>query len=226
MRVPPAQSSTEDEQLASASSGSRARSARVTLVSRVPNRNTETRLRASVMACRKCRNRRVYSLIEPEISSSATIGAGLSIRPSFRMSMISPPVRRELAQGAAHVEPQALGVGLVAAGAQFGLRQLHIGDGAGDLGDLGRAHLRKILFLQDLLVGDRQPQFLLLDLRRLIAHRRAAPSASCTRREAGGGFFLAWSGSGTEIQHVLPVFGGAEEQVEGLGEDQHMLVAA
>ena len=23
-------------------------------------------------------------------------------------------------------------------------------------------------------------------------------SASCTRREAGGGFFLAWSGSGTE----------------------------
>jgi MoxR-like ATPase len=64
--------------------------------SRVPNRNTETRLRASVMACRKCRNSRVYSLIEPEISSSATIGAGFSIRPSFLISMISPPVRSEL----------------------------------------------------------------------------------------------------------------------------------
>jgi len=45
IRVPPAQSSTDEEQLASASSGSRALSARVTLVSRVPNRNTETRLR-------------------------------------------------------------------------------------------------------------------------------------------------------------------------------------
>ncbi len=95
MRVPPAQSSTEDEQRASASSGSRARNDRVTLVSRVPNRNTDTRLRASVMAWRKCRNRRVYSLIEPEISKSATIGAGLSIRPTFRISMISPPVRNE-----------------------------------------------------------------------------------------------------------------------------------
>ena len=38
MRVPPDQSSTLAEQAASASSGSRSRSARVTLVSRVPNR--------------------------------------------------------------------------------------------------------------------------------------------------------------------------------------------
>src|ERR1700716_137817 len=67
---------------------------RLTLVSLVPNRNTDTRLRASVMAWRKCRNSRVYSLIEPDISSSATIGAGLSMRPSFWISMISPPVRR------------------------------------------------------------------------------------------------------------------------------------
>src|SRR5947208_12660411 len=50
MRVPPAQSSTDEEHLASASSGSRARKDRVTLVSRVPNKNTDTRLRASVMA--------------------------------------------------------------------------------------------------------------------------------------------------------------------------------
>src|SRR6266568_2378227 len=93
--VQPAQSSTVCEQLAKASSGSRARNARVTLVRRVPNRNTDTRLRASVMACRKCRNSLVYSLIEPEISSSATIGAGLSIRPRRWISIMSPPVRKE-----------------------------------------------------------------------------------------------------------------------------------
>jgi len=51
------------------------------MVSRVPTENTETRLRASVMHAGK-QDSRVYSLIEPEISSSATIGAGLSIRPS------------------------------------------------------------------------------------------------------------------------------------------------
>ncbi len=94
------------------------------------------------------------------------------------------------AQRAAHVEPQAPRIGLVAAGAQFGLRQPHLGDGAGDFGDLGRAHLRKIFLLQDLLVGDRQPQFLLLDLR-ASSRIEGCAIASWTRREAGGGFFLA-----------------------------------
>src|ERR1700722_1889998 len=77
IRVPPDQSGTLAEQDASASSGSRARSARVTLVNRVPNRKVWTRLRASVSACRKCRKIRLYWLIEPEISSSATKGGGL-----------------------------------------------------------------------------------------------------------------------------------------------------
>src|ERR1700716_3042497 len=63
-------------------------SARVTLVSLVPNRDTDTRLRASVMAWRKCRNRRVYSLIEPDISSSATIGAGLSMRAGLSVLVV------------------------------------------------------------------------------------------------------------------------------------------
>ena len=185
MRVPPAQSSTDDEQLASASSGSRARKLRVTLVRRVPNRNTDTRLRASVMACRKCRNSRVYSLIDPEISSSATIGAGLSIRPSRWMSMMSPPVRKDAAQGAAHVEPQAPRIRPVAAGAQFGLRQFHLLDGAGHLRDLGRAHLREILFLQHFLVGDRKPELLLLGLRRLAHLRlRQAPPGPGARPAA------------------------------------------
>ena len=54
---------------------------------------------------------------------------------------------------------------------------------------------------------------------------RGCDIASCTRREPAGGFFLALSGSGTEFEHVLPLFRGAEEQVEGLLEDQRMLVA-
>src|SRR5262245_40259182 len=50
IRVPPDQSATLAETAASASSGSLRLSARVTLVSRVPNRNVCTRLRASVTA--------------------------------------------------------------------------------------------------------------------------------------------------------------------------------
>ena len=49
--------------------------------------------------------------------------------------------------------------------------------------------------------------------------------ASWTRREAGGGFFLRVVRQRHRIQHVLPVLGGAEEQVEGLRENQRMLVA-
>jgi hypothetical protein len=157
------------------------------------------------MACRKCRNSRVYSLIEPEISSSATIGAQ---RP---------------AQGAAHVQPQAPGVRLITAGAQFGLRQFHLGNGAGDLCDLGRAHLREILFLQHFLVGDRKPQFLLLGLRR-FAHvglrQRLLDPARGRRR-----LFLGVVRQRHRIQHVLPVLGGAEEQVERLRKNKRMLVA-
>ena len=107
MRVPPDQSSTLAEQAASASSGSRALSARVTLVSRVPNRNECTRLRASVTAWRKCRNSRVYWLIEPEISSSATIGGCLGLRPEiFEIDQRAARLHAG-AQGAAHVDDVA-----------------------------------------------------------------------------------------------------------------------
>src|SRR5476651_42907 len=91
MRVPPDQSTTCAEQAASASSGSRWRMARVTLVSRVPNRKVVTRLRSSVTACRKCRNSRVYWLIEPEISKSATIGGSFSRGPRYLRSITAPP---------------------------------------------------------------------------------------------------------------------------------------
>ena len=139
------------------------------------------------------------------------------------MSMMSPPVRRTAAQGAAHVEPQAARVGLVAAGAQFGLRQLHLRDGAGDLRDLGRTHLREILFLQHFLVGHRQPQFLLLGLRHLGGLRLRQRLLDPARRRRR--LLLGVIRQRHRIQHVLPFLGGAEEQVERLREDQRVLVA-
>ena len=91
MRVPPAQSATLAPQAASASSGSRWRIERVTLVSRVPNRKVVTRFSRSVTACRKCRKSRVYWLIEPEISRSATIGGSFCRGPTYFRSMTAPP---------------------------------------------------------------------------------------------------------------------------------------
>ena len=80
MRVPPDQSSTLAEQAASASSGSLLLAARASHWSAACRTGRScTRLRASVTACRKCRNSRVYWLIEPEISSSATIGGCLRL---------------------------------------------------------------------------------------------------------------------------------------------------
>ena len=69
-------------------------SARVTLVSRVPNKKVCTRLRASVTAWRKCRNSRVYWLMEPEISSSATSGGALTRGPRYFRSITAPPALR------------------------------------------------------------------------------------------------------------------------------------
>ena len=48
--------------------------------------------RASVMACRKCRNSRVYWLIEPEISSSATTGGCFTFGPAvFQVDQRAAP---------------------------------------------------------------------------------------------------------------------------------------
>ncbi len=84
MRVPPDQSTTLGRAARPAPRRDPwLRSERVTLVSRVPNRKVWTRLRASVTAWRKCRNSRVYSLIEPEMSSSATTAAARSSAPQI-----------------------------------------------------------------------------------------------------------------------------------------------
>ena len=91
MRVPPSQSCARTLARASASSGSRRVSSRVMLVSRVAKTKLCTR-RCSLMACRKCRNRREYSAIEPEMSQSATIGGGRS-RGARKARSIAPPAR-------------------------------------------------------------------------------------------------------------------------------------
>ena len=57
-------------------------------------------------------------------------------------------------------------------GAQFRLRQTHLGDCLGHLGDLGRAHLREVLLLQHLAIGYRKMDFLLLRCLALAADRR------------------------------------------------------
>ncbi len=114
-------------------------------------------------------------------------------------------------------------VRLIAAGAQFGLRQLHLRHRAGDLRDFRRAHLREILLLQHFLVGHREPQLLFLGLRR-FAHfsmRQCLLHAARGRRRLFPGVIRQRH----RIQHVLPVFGGAEEQIERLREYQRMLMA-
>ena len=183
MRVPPDQSSTLAEHAASASSGSFSFSARVTLVSRVPNRKVCTRFRASVTACRKCRNSRVYWLIEPEISSSATIGGMLGLRPAvFQVDQRAAGLHAG-AQRAAQVD--AVAVRMRREPARLAPRR-----SASTMrliaslacGDLGRAHLREVLLLQHLAVGHGEAR-VELDLLLLALDLLARPenSASSTR---------------------------------------------
>ena len=94
----PTSRATAARSAASASSGSRARIARVTLVSRVPNRKVVTR-RVSPSACRKCRKRRVYSLIEPEMSQSATTGGAPLLRGAIAQVDRAPPPLQRAAEG-------------------------------------------------------------------------------------------------------------------------------
>ena len=225
MRVPPAQSSTDGRAARQRLVRDRAaRSARVTLVSRVPNRNTETRLRASVMACRKCRNRRVYSLIEPEISSSATIGAGFSIRPSRWMSMMSPPVRRMPRKRAAHVEPQAARIRPVAAGAQSRPAAAASARWRGSLRAISAALICAKSFFCSISLSETDRRSSCSWACGVSRHRRLRHGllhAARGRRR----LLLGVIRQRHRIQHVLPLLGGAEEQVEGLREDQRMLVA-
>ena len=190
IRVPPAQSCTVDEQLASASSGSRIRKARVTLVSRVPNRNTETRLRASVTAWRKCRNSRVYSLIEPEISSSATIGDGRSMRPRWRRSTISPPERRlaRRVRRRSSLRPRA-------SGAKRRVRISACGSFMSAIARVARAISAALIcaksFFCRISRSETDNRISCSSGCCTVSPGDCGASASCTRRDAGGGVGLA-----------------------------------
>ena len=167
--------------------GSFSLSARVTLVSRVPNRKVCTRLRASVTAWRKCRNSRVYWLIEPEISSSATIGGILVLRPEIFQVDHRAAGLHAGAQGAAHVDDVAVRMRRQPPRLHLVERQHQPLDRVLGGGDLGRRHLREILLLQHLAVGHREPR-VDLDLRLLALalrrRRRTAPPACAARPAA------------------------------------------
>ena len=209
MRVPPDQSAHARRAGAPAPRRDRAPAARASHWSAACRTGTiVTRLRASVTAWRKCRNSRVYWLIEPEISSSATIGGGLSILPGRDISDRSArrrPSCWRAACGACRCDGRARSRRESGASAPRSSGSAMLRDRVLGLRDLGRAHLREVLLLQHLAVGHREPrvEFDCSCFLRLSVVLRAANSASCTRCDAGGGFFLAWSGSGDQHRSML-----------------------
>jgi len=93
MRVPPDQSSTAASRAASASSGSRARRLRVTLVSRVADRTCRARLRASVTAMQELQEQpRVVAHRAGDIEQRHDRRRLVDARAECRFTM-SPPVR-------------------------------------------------------------------------------------------------------------------------------------
>ena len=98
---------------------------------------------------------RLYWLIEPEMSSSATIGGGLVFGPMKRRSMKSPPPFM-LARSVRRISmrwPRTCGASRRVRTSASGMHQpLHRLLGRGDL---GAGHLREIFLLQHLAVGHR-----------------------------------------------------------------------
>ena len=126
---------------------------------------------------------RLYWLIEPEISSSATIGGGLVFGPMKRRSMKSPPpfmlarkVRRMSIRWPRAMRRRAA----ACAPRQSGSTSRFIASLAAAIS--AARHLREILVLQHFAVRHRHAR-VELDLALLLAACRPAPenSASCTR---------------------------------------------
>ena len=158
MRVPPDQSATFAEQAASASSGSRWRMARVTFVSRVPNKNVVTRLRASVTACRKCKK-------QPGVLAhrSGNIEKRHDRRFFHARTEIFQIDNRATrlhagAQRAANIDEWPRRLRRKPPRANLIERQRQPRDGFLCGGNLRRGHLRKVFLLQHFAVGHRQPR--------------------------------------------------------------------
>ena len=131
----------------------------------------------------------MYWLIEPEISSSATIGGALRARPEIFQIDHRAAGLQACAQRAAHVDEVAVPVGRQPARLHLVERQHQPLDRVLGGGDLGRRHLREILLLQHLAVGDREAR-VDLELRLLVASRsplarRTAPPRRAARRACG-----------------------------------------
>ena len=100
----------------------------------------------------------MYWLIEPEISSSATIGGSFTRGPRYFRSITAPPAFM-LARSVRRMSirwPRRLGGRRrvrTCIERQRQARDRFLGGG-----DLGRRHLREILLLQHLAVGDGQPR--------------------------------------------------------------------
>ncbi len=100
----------------------------------------------------------MYWLIEPEISSSATIGGAFAPRPEiFEIDHRAAGLEAG-AQGAAHVDEVTMTVRRKPPRLHLVERQHEPLDRLLGGGDLGRRHLREVLLLQHLAVGHGQPR--------------------------------------------------------------------
>ena len=97
----------------------------------------------------------MYWLIEPEISSSATIGGCFVRGPAIFQIDHRAARLHARAQGAAHVDHVAVRPRVSRRVFTIVERQHHAAIAVLGGGDLGRAHLREILLLQHLAVGHR-----------------------------------------------------------------------
>ena len=155
MRVPPDQSGTLAEQAASASSGSRSRSARVTLVSRVPNRNVLTALSRVGQRVQEMQEHAAVLAHRAGDIEQRHDRRRLGLRPDEAQVDEIAAALHAGAQRAAHVEHMTVRMRRQPPRAHFGERQhqaLHRLLGGGDL---GRGHLREVFLLQHLAVGHR-----------------------------------------------------------------------
>jgi len=122
IRVPPAQSSTADEQLASASSGSRARKARVNIGQAGAKQKDRHALACIGNGVQEMQKQPVYSLIEPIYRAAPRSGPACRSVRAMDIDDVAAGAQGAR-QRAAHIEPQAARIRLVAAGAQLGLRR-------------------------------------------------------------------------------------------------------
>ena len=225
IRVPPAQSSTAGEQLASASSGSRcaqrprhigqprAEQEHRDALARIGDGMQEMQEQAGVLAHRardiEQRHDRRRLLDPPEAMDVDDVAAGA----------------QGAAQRAAHVEPQAARDRAGSGGCAVRPAAAASARWRGVTSAISAALIcAKSFFCRISLSETDSRRSCSWCLRRLRASR-GCDIASCTRREAGRRLLLGLIRQRHRIQHVLPLFRGAEEQVEGLREDQRMLVA-